>query len=124
MATRSLTPTVRPFAAHPIARTRETADWEAYRRAADTACAIEAELAKVRRLARIEPAPAFARTVELAVHEVRVVAARYWSRDVERWQSSVMKELGGLLFEHVAEVEVEVRVVGRDLHLARRDGDA
>jgi hypothetical protein len=59
MATRSLTPTVRPFAAHPITRTRETADWEAYRRAADTACAIEAELARVRRcLQRASPIPA------------------------------------------------------------------
>jgi hypothetical protein len=38
-------------------------DWDSYRRAADTACAIEAELARVRRLAGVEPAPAFARTV-------------------------------------------------------------
>ena len=124
MTPRSLSSSLSRFAEHPIARTRATGDWAGYRTAASAAAAIEAELAKVRRLAGLEPAPAFARTVELAVHEVRVVAARYWSRDVERWQSSVMKELGGLLFEHVAEVEVEVRVVGRDLHLARRDGDA
>jgi hypothetical protein len=47
MAPRAFTPTVRGFASHPIAKTRETADWDTYRKAADAAAAIEAELAKV-----------------------------------------------------------------------------
>ena len=72
----------------------------------------------MRRLAGREPPQVFARTVELAAHEVRVVAARYWSRDVETWKRTVLQELFGLLFVHAGELEIEVHV-GRDLRLAR-----
>jgi hypothetical protein len=121
MAPRALTPTVRGFAQHPITRTRERDDWDAYRRAADTAAAIEAELAKVRRLAGREPPQVFARTIELAAHEVQITAARYWSREVAVWKQGVLQELGGLLFRHVGDLEISVSI-GPDLRLARRDG--
>lgn len=55
---------------------------------------LEATLHRARRLADREPPHAFARTIELAVREVRVAAARYWSRDVETWKAEVLRELG------------------------------
>jgi hypothetical protein len=111
----------RRVTAHPLAQARAPADPASQRRVADEVVSIEATLARVRRLANVEPPQALARSVELALHELRIVCARYPSRAVDLWRRDVTREMGALLFEHVADVEVEI-TIGPDLRLAQRDG--
>ena len=116
--------TLSRYIEHPLVRAvAASGDSQARWRAAETAAVLEATLNRVRRLAGIDPPIVFCRSVEAAMRELRVVTGRYWSRDVEAWRAARLRELGALVFEHVAGVEIEVHV-GRDLHLARRDGDA
>ncbi len=122
-AGRGLSSSLSRFGEHPIALTRASGDWAGYRLAASAASAIEAELNHVRRVAGREPPQVFGRTVELALRELRVTCAKYPGRGVDRWRREVTREMGALLFEHVADAEVEI-TIGRDLRLAQRDSDA
>jgi len=100
------------------------APWAEFRTAASAASSIEATLARCRRLAGVEPPQAFARSVALAVREVRAVAAEYRSEAVAQWELTTLEELGGLLFRHVASrVELDIAVSERAVRVARRNGD-
>jgi hypothetical protein len=111
---------------HPVTRAAaRRGDAQDRAVAAEAASCAEAALAEVRRGAGIEPPVVFARTVDRAVHEVRAIAAQYWTPEVAAWQRTALRELGALLFEHVVETqEVEMTVVDRALRAARRDGFA
>lgn len=82
---------MRPLLQHPLVRAAPVAERA---HVIEVAASVEASLARARRLAGREPPPAFIRTIEPALREVRGVTARYGSRDVERWRSTVLRVPG------------------------------
>ena len=102
-----------PVRHHPlVARVRRETPRDAARLvyAADSALSIEATLAEVRRAAGVEPLPAFARTVVLAVSEVQATAARFSGPTVVAWRTRALRELGGLLFAHIDDTAIRVDI--------------
>lgn len=121
---RRLAESLKPYGAHPVVQAAAQRDAALRARAAEETACVEASLARVRRVAGVEPAPVFVRTVASVVREVRVLSGRYPSAGVAAWRAAVLRELGAALFQHAAEVmEIEVHIE-RDLSLARRGGRA